>query len=201
MHSRSDPSEAAQASTNRENDSVAGAGSQVSSSAHPTSKSAVPSAASTLEPGKSAPSAAAPKPAKTTGGAPTSDAPDESDPTPAAPATTPAQAPPAQAPAPAAPSSCPHGYVCFWTGANYSGDMGKLFGKNADWTTFKHAGCPGGTWAGCAASVYNNGDNCKAQLWTKANFQSAALLVTRQSGVPQLDGTFNHQIRSNDWIC
>jgi hypothetical protein len=89
--------------------------------------------------------------------------------------------------------------------------MGKLFGKNSDWSTFKHAACPNGTWSNCASSVYNNGDNCRAQLWNAVGFKNTAgtspLVLARQTGVPRLAGTslgggsWDHAIRSNNWIC
>lgn len=107
--------------------------------------------------------------------------------------------------------SCPHGYICFWTGANYTGDMGKLKDRNANWSTFKHAACPNGTWSGCASSVYNNGDNCQAQLWNSVNYKNAqgtaGLVLPRQTGVARLasipieGATWDHAVRSNSWIC
>lgn len=89
--------------------------------------------------------------------------------------------------------------------------MGKLAGKNTTWASFPHASCPGGTWSACAASIYNNGANCKVQLFNQTNLKSAAgtssLVLARQQGAPRLadvsmgSGSWNRQIRSNNWIC
>ena len=83
--------------------------------------------------------------------------------------------------------------------------MGKLAGKNTDWSAFKHASCPGGTWSACASSVYNNGANCKAQLFNQTGLKSApgtsSLVLARQTGATQLSGAMNRRIRSNNWIC
>ena len=195
------PSEA-QAATNRTIGPALGAGQGIDRTTKPTGKptqTAAPTPAQT----KPSPSVAAPLPATQSAAVP------GTAPTAAAAPSSPAAAVPQ--PQPAQVPSCPHGYVCFWTGSNYTGDMGKLKDRNPNWSTFKHAACPGGTWSGCASSIYNNGDNCKAQLWTNINYQNTqgtpGLVLPRQTGVAQLASipvgsvSWDHEIRSNNWIC
>jgi hypothetical protein len=132
--------------------------------------------------------------------------------TPAAAKAVPSNSAPAVVPAAtpaAAPAGCSAGNVCFWNNINYNDGPGELSGTNASWFGFSHSSCPGGSWADCVSSIYNDGNSCTARLWYLTNFGSPSFTVARGTGYTNLTqlGTgisgvsWNDNIESNDWVC
>lgn len=99
----------------------------------------------------------------------------------------------------AAPSSCPLGALCGYTGANYTGSEGKLFGDNPNLNV------AGDVWNN-VASIYNNGQSDNVVVYRGENYSSDGgheACLYRQTGFPnmqsQLPGLYHH-IWSNFWI-
>jgi hypothetical protein len=99
----------------------------------------------------------------------------------------------------AAPSTCPAGALCGYTGANYTGREGELFGDNPDLNV------PGDVWNN-VASIYNNGQHDNVVVYRGENYSSDGghqACLYRQTGFPnmgsQLPGLYHH-IWSNFWI-
>jgi len=99
----------------------------------------------------------------------------------------------------AAPSGCRLGYLCGYTGPNYTGSLGKLFEDNRDLNV------PGDIWNN-VASIYNNGAHDNVIVYRGENYSSDGgheACLYRQTGFPnmksQLPGLYHH-IWSNFWI-
>jgi hypothetical protein len=105
-----------------------------------------------------------------------------------------------------APSGCGSGNLCFWNNINYNDGPGQLSGSNASWFNFAHSSCPGGTWADCVSSIFNNGVNCTAHVYYYTNYAGPKLNISRGTGYSDLTRlstgvgtTWNDNIESNNW--
>jgi hypothetical protein len=96
------------------------------------------------------------------------------------------------APAHAAKSDCPSGALCVWTGTNYSGTMGKVFGNNNDLTMYYAFNN--------AKSLYNNGNSCDVTIYTGTNRSGYRITVYRGDAYNLSDtSVFRNNISSNHW--
>ncbi|GGN15018.1 peptidase inhibitor family I36 protein [Streptomyces fuscichromogenes] len=107
----------------------------------------------------------------------------------------------AQVATPAAvPSGCSAGYLCFWVNIGYSDGPGKLSGSNTNWTAFSHSTCQTGTWNDCASSIYNDGVNDNAVVYTDAGYSGSSGVIDRGVG-GDLSAAWNDVISSNSWVA
>jgi hypothetical protein len=107
----------------------------------------------------------------------------------------------AQVATPAAvPSGCSAGYLCFWVNIGYNDGPGKLSGTNANWTAFSHSTCATKTWNDCASSIYNDGVNDNAVVYTAANYSGTSGVIDRGVG-GDLTSSWNDVISSNSWVA
>jgi hypothetical protein len=97
----------------------------------------------------------------------------------------------------AAPSNCPAGALCGYTGANYTGSEGKLFGDNPDLNV------SGDVWNN-VDSIYNNGNSDNAVVYRDENYTGVHLAcLYRGTGFPNMQSRLPdlyHHIWSNFWI-
>ncbi|MEW1779278.1 peptidase inhibitor family I36 protein [Streptomyces sp. NPDC086777] len=107
----------------------------------------------------------------------------------------------AQVATPAAvPSGCSAGYLCFWVNSGYQDGPGKLDGSNANWTVFAHPTCQTKTWNDCASSLYNDGVNDNAVVYTDANYSGSSGVIDRGVG-GDVSAAWNDVISSNSWVA
>jgi len=90
----------------------------------------------------------------------------------------------------AAPANCQSGATCGFTGANYTGSYGNVFGDNSN-LTFS-------PWTG-VHSVWNNGNYCNDQLFTSTGWTGNSLILGLGDHVDSLSATYANNIRSNRW--
>lgn len=96
------------------------------------------------------------------------------------------------APAHAAKSDCPSGALCVWTGTNFTGTMGKVFGDNNDLTMYYAFNN--------AKSVYNNGNSCDVTIYTGTNHSGYRITVYRGDAFSMSSSSvFYNDIASNNW--
>lgn len=96
----------------------------------------------------------------------------------------------------AAAPNCPLGYVCGWTGLNYTGTRGALFENNETLPTIP--------WHEIQ-SVYNNGAQCNVWIYRGTDYNTDGghvAMLYRQTGFydmpEQLPGLVDH-VYSNHW--
>ena len=100
----------------------------------------------------------------------------------------------------AVPSGCSAGNLCFWVNIGYSDGPGELSGTNANWTAFAHSTCASKTWNDCASSLYNDGVNDNAVVYTNANYSGSSGVITRGTG-GDVSAAWNDVISSNSWVA
>ncbi|MEW2301359.1 peptidase inhibitor family I36 protein [Streptomyces sp. NPDC006655] len=100
----------------------------------------------------------------------------------------------------AVPAGCSAGYLCFWVNAGYNDGPGKLSGSNANWTAFPHSTCQTKTWNDCASSLYNDGVNDNAVVYTDANYSGSSGTIARGTG-GDVSAAWNDVISSNSWVA
>ncbi|MTE17737.1 hypothetical protein F0L17_01030 [Streptomyces sp. TRM43335] len=99
----------------------------------------------------------------------------------------------------AAAASCSTGYVCFWTGLDYTGSKCTWLDGDPDW----YSGSIRCSWAANgtpARSVYNAGTSTR---WTGVAYYAGANYVSRVGCTPQGRGgnfTQPRALRSHRWI-
>lgn len=97
----------------------------------------------------------------------------------------------------AAPAGCPSGATCGWTGENYTGKIGILYGNNRDLTKYA------AVWDH-VESVYNNGKYCTVWLyhWKNYNGSGGWEYLARGVGLRDIasvgEGLWHHTW-SNHW--
>ena len=92
----------------------------------------------------------------------------------------------------AAAGSCPSGATCAWTGTNYTGTIGPVYGNNTNDKQYA-------TWAG-AESVANNGTSCEDWVFQNENYGGSVLALPIGYGDGNLSGTWAwHHLWSNHW--
>ncbi|MCX4669367.1 peptidase inhibitor family I36 protein [Streptomyces sp. NBC_01381] len=87
-------------------------------------------------------------------------------------------------------SDCPKGWLCVWSGKNFTGRMQKVQYNNKDLSRF--AVFAGGSWSG-----YNNGRKCDVALYAGKNYTK--YIGTQPRGEK---GNANHKLKilSNKWV-
>ncbi|MER7405067.1 peptidase inhibitor family I36 protein [Streptomyces sp. NPDC000070] len=91
----------------------------------------------------------------------------------------------------AAASDCPSGWLCVWSGTQYSGWMQKVQYNNADLSQFT-------VFATDTDSIYNNGESCDVQLYGGKNYTN--LIGTLERGRKLSSGGTSLKILSNKWV-
>ncbi len=100
-----------------------------------------------------------------------------------------------------APPGCSVGYLCVWSGPNFTGVLGRIPERTSipNWSAQISADCPAGNWSDCARSVYNNAVVCTAELWSAPNYSGSKLSLSRGSALVNPPSTL--RVSSNSWRC
>ncbi|MFD9442389.1 peptidase inhibitor family I36 protein [Streptomyces sp. NPDC060006] len=100
-----------------------------------------------------------------------------------------------------APPGCSAGYLCFWTGPNFTGVPGRLAERTwiPNWSALSGADCPAGNWSNCAQSFYNNAVVCTAELWSAPNYSGSKVSLSRGSALANPPITL--RVSSISWRC
>ena len=94
--------------------------------------------------------------------------------------------------APQASASCPSGATCAYTGINFTGSQGPLYGNNTNDAQYN-------TWAN-AESIVNNGTQCADWIYQNTNYGGGNSIVPIGYVVSNLSGTWGwHHLYSNHW--
>ena len=94
--------------------------------------------------------------------------------------------------APQASASCPSGATCAYTGINFTGSQGPLWGNNTNDAQYN-------TWAN-AESILNNGTQCADWIYQNTNYGGGNFVVPIGYVVSNLSGTWGwHHLYSNHW--
>lgn len=94
--------------------------------------------------------------------------------------------------APEASADCPSGATCAYTGINFTGSQGPLWGNNTNDAQYY-------TWAN-AESVSNNGTQCADWIYQDTNYGGGNFVLPIHYVVSNLSGTWGwHHLYSNHW--
>lgn len=97
----------------------------------------------------------------------------------------------ATAPA-ASAASCPSGATCAYTGTNFTGSQGPVYGNNTDDAQYS-------TWAN-AESISNNGTQCTDWIYYGKNYGNPNFSLAVGYVVSNLSGSWGwHHLYSNHW--
>jgi hypothetical protein len=92
----------------------------------------------------------------------------------------------------AAAGDCPKGATCSWTGTNYTGTMGPVYGNNTNDQQYA-------TWAN-SESVANNGSQCEDWVFSAQGYGGSSIGLQIGYGVSNESGTWMwHHLYSNHW--
>lgn len=92
----------------------------------------------------------------------------------------------------AAAGDCPSGATCAWTGVNFTGSMGPVWGNNTNDKQYA-------TWAN-VESVGNNGTQCEDWVFQNENYGGASFGIQIGYVSSNLSGTWAwHHLWSNHW--
>jgi hypothetical protein len=98
----------------------------------------------------------------------------------------------AVAASPEASASCPSGATCAYTGINFTGSQGPVYGNNsndAQYYTWSHA-----------ESISNNGTQCADWIYQNTNYGGGNFVLPIHYVVSNLSGTWGwHHLYSNHW--
>jgi hypothetical protein len=91
----------------------------------------------------------------------------------------------------AASSDCPPGWLCVWSGTDYTGRMQKVQYDNADLSPYT-------VFADGSLSGFNNGRNCDVNIYAGKNYTK--FLSTVKRGDKGTGTTTRVKILSNKWV-
>ncbi|SFO11089.1 Peptidase inhibitor family I36 [Streptomyces sp. cf124] len=100
-----------------------------------------------------------------------------------------------------APPGCSVGYLCVWSGPNFTGLPGRIAERTSipNWSALSGPDCPAGDWSSCARSFYNNAVVCTADLWSAPNYSGTRLSLSRGTGITNPPTA--PRVFSNSWRC
>ncbi|MBT2675148.1 peptidase inhibitor family I36 protein [Streptomyces sp. ISL-14] len=90
-----------------------------------------------------------------------------------------------------ASSDCPKGWLCVWSGTNYTGRMQKVQYDNADLSQYT-------VFANGSLSVFNNGNSCDVKVYAGKNYTD--LIQTVKRGDKHTGGGVPVKVLSNKWV-
>jgi hypothetical protein len=89
-------------------------------------------------------------------------------------------------------ASCPSGATCSYTGINFTGSQGPVWGNNTNDRQYS-------TWAN-AESIKNNGTQCEDWIFKYENYGNPNFGIPLGYQVSNLSGTWGwHHLWSNHW--
>ena len=90
-----------------------------------------------------------------------------------------------------ASSDCPKGWLCVWSGTDYTGRMQKVQYDNADLSQYT-------VFANGSRSGFNNDNSCDVNIYAGKNYTD--LITTVKRGTKGTDATSPVKILSNKWV-
>ncbi|MEU6594134.1 peptidase inhibitor family I36 protein [Streptomyces sp. NPDC046881] len=90
-------------------------------------------------------------------------------------------------------ADCPSGWLCVWSGRNYSGRMQKVRDNNRDLSRYS-------VFNGRVLSFYNHGKSCDVTIYSGKNYHGHSYVIGRGAKNTAPSGASALRILSNKWV-